>query len=365
VTRTLLFLTTSLDVGGAERVLIQAAAALRAHGFEVLVAAFEGRGGQVARELSASGVTVIDLRISRHVALWAIPNVVRLLRECRVSVIYTFLIHAHLVGRLAGRLAGTPVVLSSQQVMGWEGRLADWLNRVTSRWCTRVVAVSSNVADYLVRIGVPRNKVVVIYNCVDVAGFSCEASAASAAGLIGSVARLSPEKDHATLLRALALVRKTYPDVRLVLAGDGPERPRLESLAGDLGVASAVEFLGQVADVRPLLSSIDVFVQSSHVEGLPVAVLEALAACRPVIATDVGGNREAVVDGECGYLVPPSHPEALAAAIARVLADPVGAAAMGRRGRQHVQAQFGREAMVRRTLALLYDLGVPPVDALH
>lgn len=354
-----LLLINTFDIGGAERVYMELARGLARRGFRVIAACLQVRSGSVARELEGTGVEILDLRMrGKHDAL-VIGRLVRVLRQQRVSVLYTFLIQSHVIGRTAARLAGTPVVLSSQQIMAWEGWFTEWLNRVTARWCTVMVGVSANVAQYLIdRVGIPREKVVTIYNCVDVSHFNSRTRSPERREwpVIGSIARLNPEKDHETLLRAFAVLKQRYPSSRLLLAGGGPERNRLERLADVLGIRSAVEFLGHVADVRYVHARLDVYVQSSHVEGMPVAVLEALAAGLPVVAARVGGNAEAVVDGVAGILVPPRDPVAIATAVAQLIDHPDQAHRLGERGRQHIATAFGSEATVDATVRLIERL---------
>jgi L-malate glycosyltransferase len=356
---TVLLLITTFDIGGAERVYIDVAKGLAGRGHRVIAAALQARSGDVARALAGTGVCIVDLRMRSKLDVLVIWRLLRVLRRERVSVLYTFLIHAHLIGRVASRLAGTPVVLSSQQIMAWEGRLVERLNRATARWCTTVVGVSRNVSRYLIeRVGIPPEKVVTIYNCVDVSAFRGRSGPkpSGEGPIIGSIARLNPEKDHTSLLRAFAILRRRYSRARLVLAGAGPERERLERLAASLGIDGSVEFLGHVDDVRPVHARLDVYVQSSHVEGMPVAVLEALAAGIPVVAARVGGNEEAVVDGVGGVLVPPRHPEAIAEAVSRIVDQPALAREMAAAGRRHVEQVFGAAAMVEATDALMRRL---------
>src|SRR5690606_28303944 len=130
-----------------------------------------------------------------------------------------------------------------------------------------------------------------------------------------SVARLSPEKDFPTLLRAVRLVLEKHPEFRLKLVGDGAERPRLERLAGELGIAHAVEFLGERKDIPLLLATAGLFVSSSKSEGISLTLLEAMAIGLPIVTTRVGGNPEIVMDGITGKLVPALNPDALASAI--------------------------------------------------
>jgi glycosyltransferase involved in cell wall biosynthesis len=354
-----LLLITTFDIGGAERVYVDLAKGLVGRGYRVLAASLQWRSGDVARALAGTGASPVDLGMRGKVDVLVIPRLVRLLRRERVSVLYTFLIHAHLIGRLAGWLARTPVVLSSQQIMSWEGRSVERLNRATARWCTAVVGVSRNVSRYLTdHVGIPAGKVVTIYNCVDVPAFDGGRlpRVGDVGPIIGSIARLNPEKDHTSLLHAFAIVRGRHRDARLVLAGAGPERGRLERLATNLGLDGAVEFLGHVDDVRPIHRRLDVYVQSSHVEGLPVAVLEALAASLPVVATRVGGNEEAVLDGVGGLLVPPQDPKAIADAITRLLEHPEVARQMGAAGRRYVENVFSAAAMVDSTDTLIRRL---------
>jgi glycosyltransferase involved in cell wall biosynthesis len=359
-----LLLITTFDIGGAERVYVTLARGLVRRGYRVIAAALQARSGAVARELEGSGVTTLDLGMRGKADVAVLWRLVRLLRRERVGVVYTFLHHAQFLGRIAARLARTPIVLSSQQIMGWETRRGEMLNRVTARWCSAVVGVSRNVARYLVqRVGIPAEKVVTIYNCVDVDAFGADTEVARPrrGAVIGSIARLDPAKDHPTLFHAFRLVLAARPDARLVLAGAGSERERLEALAGSLGIRDSVEFLGHVGDVRTVHDRLTLYVQSSHVEGMPVAVLEAMAAGLPVVATRVGGNEEAVLDGVSGILVPPRSAHDLADALVRLLNDPEGARRMAGEGRRHAKAVFSADAMVDTTEALIQRLSRRPV----
>ena len=170
--------------------------------------------------------------------------------------------------------------------------------------------------------------------------------------IVGNVARLAPQKGHATLLEAAPRVLERHPDVRFAIAGDGELRSELERAAAPLG--DRVAFLGARDDVPDLLASFDVFAFPSLFEGLCLAVIEAQAAGVPVVATPVGGIVENVVDGETGLLVPPRDPRALADAIVRLLDDPALARSLADRARPKVLKRYSRERMVERTLAL-YD----------
>jgi glycosyltransferase involved in cell wall biosynthesis len=352
----ILLLITNFDIGGAERVYIATAKTLASRGWHVVAACLQRRSGRVADELAGTPVEVHDLGMTSKLDLLVIARLARLLTNKHVDVVYTFLIHSHLIGRLAARLTNVPVVLSSQQTASWESRGQQLVNRLTSRWCSAIVAVSNSVAQYLMTdVGIPREKLVTIYNSIDVDRFPQRKGllADSSRIIIGTVARLNPEKDYGTLLEAFRRVRSRYPTASLLVAGDGPERARLERLVDSLGLGDSVQFLGHLEDVRPLLAQLDVYVQSSHVEGLSVAVLEALATGLPVVATRVGGNVEAVVDNVCGLLVEPQNPGAFADALCYVLENPSRARQMGLAAREHVSRLFSNQAAMEQMQTLI------------
>src|SRR5207248_2205806 len=160
------------------------------------------------------------------------------------------------------------------------------------------------------------------------------------------VARLSPEKDIATLLQAVALIAKKTPGFRLEIAGDGPCKPELLRLANQLGIETNVTFLGEVRDVAALLAKARLFVLSSLTEGISLTLLEAMARGLPVVTTRVGGNPEVVVEGETGLLVPPRAPAELAAAMVHLLRSPDTRRRMGQAGRCRVEQHFDVRRMV-------------------
>jgi glycosyltransferase involved in cell wall biosynthesis len=354
-----LLLITTFDMGGAERVYIQLAKGLSSCGYRVIAACLQGRSRIVERELEDAAVSLVDLAVTSKFDVRALFRLIRVIRQHHVEVVYTFLIHPHLIGRLAGRLTGVPVILSSQQTMLYEGQWLEWANRSTARWCRAVVAVSRNVENYLAdQVKLPRSKLVTIYNSVDAQRLHPKPFPVRTdlAPVVGYCARLTPEKDHETLLHAIVSVKREHPDVRLLLAGEGPQRARLTRMVQHLDLGATVQFLGHVADVQSFYDALDVYVQSSFVEGLPCAVLEAMACALPVVATRVGGNEEIITHGESGVLVPPRDAASLAAAINWVTADPDRAVRMGERGRRVVEDRFSADAMVRATDMLITSL---------
>jgi glycosyltransferase involved in cell wall biosynthesis len=234
------------------------------------------------------------------------------------------------------------------------------------RFAHAVVVNAEAVKRQLMKDGVPERKVAVVYNGLDpsrvrppedfkraeaLAGFGLPAD--EGRRFVTLVANLRHAvKDHPTFLRAARRVRERVPEAAFVLAGEGELETPLRELASELGIADAVFFTGRCTRVGALLAASDVCVLSSTAEGFSNSILEYMAAGRAVVATDVGGAREAVVEGETGHLVPAGDDERMAARIVDLLRDPSRAHAMGERGRQRVEQQFSCAAQLARTEAL-------------
>ncbi len=354
----ILHLITELDTGGAQKALARLLSRLNRRRFAPAVACLYNGDKAVAREIRTLGIPVTDLGMTAKWRLDAFWRLYLLLRRQRPIILHTWMFHANIPGRVLGRLAGTPIIISSERTMGQESRWRYRLNRVTDPLTNHVICVSRQVADFVVReVGIPQQKVVVIPNGIDLQAFAhlpARRQARAALGLppdkpiVGTVARLDPVKRLDILLQAAASLR----DVHAIIVGDGPERIRLEALSRQLGMYSRVHFAGEQEDVRPWLAAMDVFVLASDWEGMSNALLEAMATGLPTVATAVGGTPEVVIDGVTGSLVPPHEPAALARAIERLLADFDLRQRMGNAGRERVRKHFSVEEMVRATESL-------------
>jgi len=220
------------------------------------------------------------------------------------------------------------------------------------------VAVSVAVRDALVAGGVPTGDVTVIYNGVDVDALRDAAAEPAPASmprerpLVGVVARLEPVKGVAQFVRAIAELAVDHPEARSVVVGSGPQERTLRDLAAELRLEDRIAWLGTVSPAAPVLDALDVVVMPSLSEGLPLVPLEAMALARPVVATEVGGLPEVVVDGETGLLVAPRDHMALARAVGALLSDPARARALGEAGLRRVETEFTVERMVAGYLAL-------------
>lgn len=338
-----------LEGGGAERMTVVLANGMAARGMDVDLVLAAARGPYLAEV--AGGVGVVDLRagsVSR-----AVPPLARYLRRRRPDVLLTTLPHTSFAAVLARALSFTrvPTVVREANTPqatapGWmdaRTRLAHRLSPLTYRAADGVIAVSDGVRDALVRVlGVPPAKVATLYNPVVAADLPALAAedpchpwlAPGQPPVVLGVGSLTPRKDFATLLRAFA--RLPDRDVRLLVLGEGPERAALEALARELGIAARVDMPGFVRNPFAFMARAAVFALSSTLEGLPGALVQALACGCPAVSTDCpSGPREVLRDGALGPLVPVGDDAALAEAIARVLASPPDREALRREAARH------------------------------
>jgi glycosyltransferase involved in cell wall biosynthesis len=356
----LLFVAGNFVTGGAERHLVEMWRRIDRSRFDVRIAVLK-REGAFTPLVDALGLPVHDLEVGRRIydltGLRGLLRLVALVREFRPDVIHGYLFGPNLFAALAGRLCGVPVVcVAKRNVDAFETARQIGVQRLAHRLATHVTAVSREVAASSVALGVPAERVTVIENGVDVTRFDGATrrdalpgleAVPAAVPLVGSVGCLAPRKDYGTLLAALAALG-AHREFRCAIAGDGPDRAALEARAAELGVADRVLFLGERSDVDRLLPAFDLFTLSSREEGIPNALLEAMAAARPCVATRVGGNAEVLDDGRTGWLVPAQDPAALAGALEAALADPAEAARRGAAARQAMIEERSIEAMVRR-----------------
>jgi glycosyltransferase involved in cell wall biosynthesis len=343
---TIAFCITDLDPGGAECALVHIVTRLNRDEWSPHVFCLSGEG-KLAGELRDAGVPVVCLGICRRWPFPAAFKLARELRRIRPAVLQTFLHHANIIGRWAGRRAGTPVIVSGVRVAERRSRFRLWLDRRTANWVDRHVCVSEGVADFSIQTGgLPRDKVVVIPNGVDFDRFANAKPADLAEfGLppghrsILSVGRLDPQKGVMVLLDAFTAVARELPDVHLILVGEGPLRPEIERFVSSHALADRVHLAGFRDDVPSLMKAGDCFVLASLWEGMPNVLLEALAAGLPVVGTAVEGVAELLADGERGRIVPPNDAGALSRALRETLTPPVAAAPP----RVHPQPVSGNE----------------------
>jgi glycosyltransferase involved in cell wall biosynthesis len=316
-----------------------------------------------------AGIPVHTFPMTSFLGPGAVQQAVRLIRLFRTE--RTDVVHSHdaytsVYGTFCARVAGVRGVIASRR--SWhsphlQGRILR-ANRVAYRFAHRVVGNSPSVSRLVeTEGGVSASRIVTIPNFLDEEAFEPipgpmrrhmleELGVPEGAFVVGIVARLSPVKDHATLIRAIAALRDRIPTVHCVLVGDGPERASIEALASGLGIRDVVHLAGERIQPPNLHGLFDVSVLCSTTEAFPNSVLEAMAAARPVVATDVGGTPDAVHEGTTGLLVRPSDPSRLADAIFRLYEEPALRAGLGNAAQEAARAGYGAEAVIRQVEAL-------------
>jgi glycosyltransferase involved in cell wall biosynthesis len=346
----------SLNLGGTETQCVALVRGLAARGVENRV--LYGHAGPLRERLDVPHVSLARLAGRRFLSpgfvryVWALA---RDLAAWRADVVQTYGFYTNLPGLLAGRIARVPVLVASKR--GYDPHLSAAqrkMDALARRLAHATVVNAEALRAWLVAAEGAR-AVHVIPNCVLERGPVVPIEDP----VVGMVANFLPPKDHLTFLRAATLVAERVPTAEFHLVGTGPGEAAARALAEELGVVSRVRFLGRLTpeDVWTALGRFAVSVLSSLSEGMPNAVLEAMLAARPVVATRVPGMDEVVRHGVTGYLVPPRDASALAAAVTPLLKDPGVAARMGAAGRQRVLTAHGAERMVDEFLSLWQSSG--------
>ena len=351
--------------GGSERQAVQLVRLLAASGrYRVHLASLHG-GGPLraeAEQLNLGEIPVYDLKSFYDANfLRQLRRFARHLRAHEIDLVQTHDFYSNVFGMFGAALARVPVrVASRRETGGTRTASQKRVERAAYRLADRVVANAEAVREHLIAEGVGAGKVEVVYNGLDLSrvdapnGNGRDESLASLglpAGrrFVSIVANLRlPVKDHPTFLRAARRVRERVPDAAFALAGEGELVEPMRALASELGIAGDTFFLGRCERVADLLAVSDVCVLSSRAEGFSNAILEYMAAGRAVVATDVGGAREMIREGETGHLVAAGDDEALAARVVALLSEPERAREMGERGRRVVAEQFSCESRLAR-----------------
>lgn len=317
--------------------------------------------GRLAAAAATIGVATVPLAIRNHADVVAGRKLAGLIARNRHDIVHFHSARAHAMSAFLGRVPAARIVTRRMDYPPRGGWYARWLY---NRSVDAVVAISEGVRQVLVRSGVEPTRIHVVASGVDVARFAGGAALRDGERarhgvdpetlLIAVVAALETRKGHAVLLDAMAGL--TDVPVRVLCAGGGAERETLAAQSAALGLGTRVVFLGEVADVVPLLAAADLVVMPSLHEGLGVAALEAMAAGKPVVASRAGGLAELVEDEVTGLLVEPGDAEGLARAIRRIASDRAWAVTLGRAGRAKVESRYGMRAMAEGTLAVYREV---------
>lgn len=314
--------------------------------------------GQLIAKSQSLKINRIPLVMRNDLDLRVVPRLRSQIAQERYDVVHFHTKRAHTLSLWLPRGADSPKYVVTRRMDYPEKR--NWYTRLLyNRRVDGVVAISRTIANLLIQAGVESRRIRLIHSGIDAGHFDhsfgpCDSENEEI--VVGCLGVLEPRKGHRYLLEAASLLGQRGVRIRYLVGGDGALRSELEHLAGIGHLNNSVRFLGFVSDVPKFLAGIDIFVMPSLHEGLGVAVLEAMAAGKAVIASRVGGLAESVVDGETGILLAPQDSRALAEAIARLAGDRVRMREMGRKGRARVLAHFTLEQMARQNEAFYYEL---------
>jgi glycosyltransferase involved in cell wall biosynthesis len=367
----ILFVITSSGIGGAEKVLYHTTRLLDPERYVASICSLKEKG-QVARDAEITGIEVHCLAMADGERAYGwISSITALFRlttyimKVRPTIVHSFLFRANIISRIAAFLARVPLSISSVRVMGGEKDYYHTIERVTSGMVDHYITVSDSVKEYLIhKANILPEKITTIYNGVTLNGLMPEGKESTPLNfgikphdsVVLSVGRLHQQKGHDYLIRAIAIVKREVPTVKVLIVGEGEEENDLKNLVKSLDLSEEVIFAGLCREIGKILNFTNLFVLPSLWEGMPNAVLEAMAAAKPVVATRVGGVPELVVDGKTGLLVAPQDSDALAHAIVELLRNNERARRMGNAGRKRVREHFSLTAMIAKTDRLYQEL---------
>ncbi|WP_170388208.1 glycosyltransferase [Ruegeria atlantica] len=361
----LLYIIDSLRIGGAETLLLDLLDAAHQRGDQVKVAYFTQ--GPLEIEITRRGVETV--RLSRHGLRdpRALTRALRLMRDWNPDIVHTHLIKSDLVGQLAARYMNRRRVITLHNTDPWRRkRVLSGIYRTLTSGADACLAVTENVADHVARFGgYNRARIEVVQNGVDLDRFAAgrvqpmdlsQFGVPEDAVVLAKIGRVTEQKDHENFLQAISRLQERNLNMHALIVGDGELSEVVRQRARSLGLGDGqLTFTGNLRDMPSLLAAIDIFTLASKWEGLPMALLEAMAAEVPVVSTAVGGIPDLIKDGVNGMLVAPSDPSALAGALECVIADADARGRLGKAGRDTVESRFSGAAMMDR-LWSIYDM---------
>ncbi len=360
----ILLLSTHLNIGGVASYIVNIALGLKRRGHEVTVSS---SGGDMVGELTKNGIShvILDIRTKSEASpklLASMPRLLRLIREKDIDIIHAHTRVTQVMAYLASKISKVPYITTCHGFFR-----PHFTRRVFKFWGAKTIAISNAVRQHLIKdFKVPVKDVSLIYNGIDIDRFSSVPSGAKRASLrkkfglkdghvIGAVGRLSPVKGYSFLIGAFRVLLERYSGLQLLIVGDGPEEGNLKDLCVRFGINDKVRFVKADKNIPEILSLVDIFVSSAVQEGLGLSLVEALAARRPVVASNVGGVTSVVRDDITGLLVKPRDSLALAEGISRLLEDSSLRERLGAEGRLWAEKAFNLEVMVEKIEKLMAE----------
>jgi len=370
----ILFVIDNLTFGGGERVFSQVIRGLNKERFGVFVAS--SPGGKFEKKLTEVGMKIEPIDMTSRYNLGTISQLKRIIKTKDVQIVHSQGARADFFARIAARIANAPITISSMAMLveGYDvgilrKNLYVLIDRWTERWVDKFIVLSEALRQALIeRHKIPEEKVVKIYNGIELDEYNPGLKEARSEKLevrrgfrlendvpvIGAIGRLVWQKGFEYLIRAIPKVTEVFPETRFLIVGEGPLKDKLKVKGEKLKVADSIIFTGFRSDIKQILTSIDLLVMPSLLEGLPMALLEGMAMAKPIVATKIEGITEVLEDGKTGLLVPPKNTDALAGAIIQILNNKTKSNLLGQNARKMVEEKFSVEKMVEQ-IEWLYE----------
>jgi len=363
-------LLSSGGVYGAEKMVVGLAKGLRQLGCQSIVGVFDNlhvKSSDVANYMRKQGLHTVVIPCNGKIDRTAVKEIRRCIDVHDIGLLHSHGYKADLYGYFAGRNMRLPLIATShfwtRRTMAL--RIYALVDQFVLRQFDHVVAVSDEIAREVLSGGVSSKIVSVIDNGIDLAALRTPSASvraelrAGAKRIVGAVGRLVSQKGFNYLLQAIPSVLERFPETVFLVVGEGPKRAQLEALASELKITNSVRFIGVRNDMPSVYSSFDLFVLSSVCEGMPLALIEAMAAGRPVVATRVAAVPKLVIEGLTGRLVEPRDAAALCGAICELLGNPATCERLGQAARARIEKQFSSELMAERYFRLYRSVWKP------
>jgi glycosyltransferase involved in cell wall biosynthesis len=362
-------LLSSGGVYGAEKMVVSLAKGLEQMGCHCILGVLDNlhvESSDVITFMRRQNLPVVVFPCKGKMDFNMVHKIRRCMRSHEIGLVHSHSYKTDFYGYLAARDSKSPILATSHF---WTRRtkslrLYAYIDQFMLRRFNHVVAVSDEIAGEIIASGVPSAKVSVIDNGIDLAAFRNPTPGVGVEfrergmRIVGAVGRLVDQKGFDFLLRAIPRILERFPGTVFLIAGEGTERAKLEALASELGITGQVYFMGARNDMPNVYASFDVFVLPSLNEGMPIALIEAMATAKPVVATRVAAVPKLVIDGETGLLIEPQSPQALSDAICQLLENSVLRERLGRAARAKVEQQFSSQVMAQRYLKLYRQLQI-------
>jgi glycosyltransferase involved in cell wall biosynthesis len=352
--------------GGAEKQLYELVRCIDKNKFEPIVVSLS-QGGDWTEKIREANVQVIELERKKNNEVARLYKLIKLLKEIKPQIVHTYLFSANSYGRIAAVLNRTPIIIASERSVGEIGKdkkkYMIYIDKLLSYFSDGIICNSEYCSNNLTKkYSFNRKKIFTVHNGINLNNFLKEFNInnenKSRSKIIGTIGSLYSHKNHKLFLDMAKIILDSIQNknIDFLVIGDGPLRNELEIYSERLGIQKSVIFTGNRSDIPRLLKKMDIFVMTSLYEGMSNAIMEAMIVELPVVATDVGGNRELVINGVTGFLCPPDNAQSLAEKINYLLKNGEDARQMGERGRNRIEEDFSVEKMIKEIEGIYYKL---------